>query len=110
MKRYCSKLSVMLVMISAVGFAQTPAPPATPLNQRTRRQHLQLGNRSQRRRRLRLRRGRTPLPLRLPLRRSTNPPASASTAPAGTPPLLLGIQVGRLIRRGTSLGRKIRCR
>lgn len=30
MKRYCSKLSVMLVMISAAGFAQTPAPPATP--------------------------------------------------------------------------------
>lgn len=30
MKRYCSKLSVMLAMISAVGFAQAPAPPATP--------------------------------------------------------------------------------
>jgi polysaccharide biosynthesis/export protein len=30
MKRYCSKLSVMLAMISAAGFAQAPAPHATP--------------------------------------------------------------------------------
>jgi polysaccharide biosynthesis/export protein len=30
MKRYCSKLSVMLAMISVAGFAQAPAPPATP--------------------------------------------------------------------------------
>ena len=77
MKQFCSKLTVMLVTISAAGLAQAPAPPATPTQPANPAATPAAGQRSQRRRRHGSA-GRTPLPLRLPLRRRTPCPAPGS--------------------------------
>lgn len=73
MKWYCSKLSVMLVVISAAGFAQAPpaTPPAAPTQPANAVATPAAGQPQS-----------AAPPTTAPA--GTNPPASATTAPAGT--------------------------